>query len=184
METNPLRSAFCASLMLLAFMPIAPAAGESLAIETAPAHNQIRTTDRRLAGLVSEGMRTSPTFRSLVDRLNDSDVVVYLRCDAAPPLGVDGRMSFLASSGGFRYVVIRVSYLPSPARQVAILGHELQHAVEIAETPAIVDPESLAHEYTATVGYRTFGVYAARQTFDSDAANQVGTRVLREMTGN
>jgi hypothetical protein len=38
----------------------------------------IRTTDDRLRRLLDQGRRTSPTFRALVQRLLDSDVVVYL----------------------------------------------------------------------------------------------------------
>ena len=37
-------------------------------------------------------------------------------------------------------------------QQIAMMAHELQHAVEIAETPAIVDGESLVREYKR-IGY-------------------------------
>jgi hypothetical protein len=180
MTPMPLR-AIRAGTLLLALVSTSPAAAESLAIDPPASQNQVRTTDQRLARLVFDGMRTSPTFRSLVDRLNSSDVVVYLRCDSAPPLGIAGRLSFLGTGGGFRYVIVRVSYLPSHARQLAILGHELQHAVEVAETPQIIDPESLAREYTGNVGYPTFWSTASGRTYDSAAANEVGSQVLREM---
>jgi hypothetical protein len=181
MTTMPLRSIMCAGL-LLALALVSPAAGESLVIVPPATQAQVRTTDRRLGRLLTEGVHTSATLRSLVDRLNDSDVVVYVRCDPMPPVGVAGRLTFLASGGGLRYVIVRVSYLASRAQQLAILGHELQHAVEIAQTPEIVDAESLAREYAGTVGYATFSLPGASETYDSHAAIEVGSRVLREMT--
>ena len=183
MTTIPLQSAVTAALLLLALASIA-ANAEPLRPDAPAASSRVRTTDQRLARLVLEGIRHSPTFRALVDRLNVSDVVVYLHGDAAPPSGIEGRLSFLAAGGGLRYVVVRVAYLPSRARQVAILGHELQHAVEVAETPRIVDPQSLARAYSGTIGYATFSAAAARQTYDSEAAKVMGVRVLREMKGN
>ena len=45
--------------------------------------NHIRTTDRRLIRLLHDGMRGSETFRRLVDRLRQSDVIVYLECGGA-----------------------------------------------------------------------------------------------------
>jgi hypothetical protein len=182
MTTLPLRSFLCAGVLLaLSFTPAA--AAESVIIDTLALQTQVRTTDQRLARLLNEGVRNSPTLRALVERLNDSDVVVYVRCDVMPPLGIAGRLSFVGTGGGYRYVLVRVSYLHSHAQQLAILGHELQHAVEVAETPAIVDPESLAREYSGNVGFATFTAPNSRQTYNSLAANDVGNRVLMEMIG-
>jgi hypothetical protein len=139
----------------------------------------IRTTDQRLIRLVRDGIRDSETFRGLVERLNRSDVVVYLECGrhTAP---ADGRLTFVTTAGGYRYVHVRVARLPSADVQIALIGHELQHAVEIAEAPDIVDSLSLAREY------QRIGFVSPRLTpgvsFDSGAAVEAGQRVLRELS--
>ena len=140
----------------------------------------IRTTDQRLIRLVQDGVRASETFRRLVDRLNRSDVVVYLECSAGAKSS-DGRLTFISSVGGLRYVHVRVARLPAADVQIALIGHELQHAVEIADAPGVVDSLSLAREY------QRIGFLSPRITpgvsFDSDAAVEAGNRVLRELTG-
>jgi hypothetical protein len=152
-----------------------------LTAETAPdaSRPHIRTTDQRLLRLVRDGARTSETFRRLVDRLNRSDVVVYLDCagTAAP----EGRLTFVSAVGGYRYVHVRMARLPSKEIQIALIGHELQHAVEIADAPDVVDTPSLAREY------QRIGFLSPRLTpgtsFDSDAAVDAGNRILRELSG-
>src|SRR6186997_301870 len=102
----------CPRLLLLAALTLCAVTrvtAESL-IDQPPRYCQVRTTDRRLSAAVERGLRDSPTFRELVNRINASDVVVYVTADAATlPPGVDGRLTFLSSTGGFRYVVVRVN---------------------------------------------------------------------------
>ena len=143
-------------------------------------HKHIRTTDRRLQRLLHEGVRGSETFRRLVDRIRRSDVIVYLECGGGTR-SADGRLTFISAAGGRRYVHIRVARLPAADVQIALIGHELRHAVEIADAPAVVDGETLAREY------ERIGFLNARQrvgaSYDSDAAVQAGYQVLRDLTG-
>jgi hypothetical protein len=145
----------------------------------APHDRRIRTTDRRVRALIDEAALVSPALRALVDRLERSDVVVYVQCDGGPPPPIAGRLSFVAAAGGLRYVMVRVKRLDSRVQQIALLAHELQHAVEIADTPAIVDAASLAREYAR------FGLTRISATgglaFDTNAAVEMGKRVLAEL---
>jgi hypothetical protein len=174
MTSTPARSV----LLLLVLI----ASSGSLSAETIGEFRKphIRSTDRRLLRLVSDGLRTSETFRQVVDRLNRSDVVVYLECGSGQGSS-DGRLTFVSSVGGYRYLHVRIARLASSDVQIALIGHELQHAVEIADAPEVVDSLSLAREY------RRIGFLSPRLTpgvsFDSDAAVAVGQRVLRELTG-
>jgi hypothetical protein len=130
--------------------------------------------------LIDESVFVSPTLRALVERIEQSDVVVYVMCERYAPTRVAGRLTFVSAVGGLRYVVVRLMRLESRAQQIALLAHELQHAAEIADTPAIVDGESLAREY------QRFGHVSAWSTspglaFDTSAAIEMGQRVLDEM---
>jgi hypothetical protein len=139
--------------------------------------HHVRTTDRRLARLLRQGVRDSPTFRTLVARLVRSDVVVYLQCLGYVNGG--GRLTFVGTGGGHRYVLVRLGRVPSTGQQIALLGHELQHAVEIADAPEIVDAASMAHQY------RRFGhvnqVTLVTTEYDTRAAVETGYQVLREL---
>jgi hypothetical protein len=140
---------------------------------------RIRTTDRRMRKLLDQGLRISPSLRALVHRLERSDVVVYVECEGHAQARVAGRLMFVSAAGGLRYVVVRLARLPA-AQQIAILAHELQHAVEIAETPAIVDAPSLAREYLR-IGHVNRWSAAEGIAFDTDAAVEMGEKVLGEI---
>lgn len=158
-----------------------------VAVASAAAEESIphlRPADRRLRSLVAEGIRTSDSFRVLVERLERSDVIVYIECQTHAPGGRrvgGGRLIFVTSAGGFRYVVVRMGWLQSRQLQIAMLAHELQHAVEIADTPGIVDSESLAREYRRMTDATPLD-HAAHTAFDTGAAIEMGGRVLRELS--
>jgi hypothetical protein len=141
----------------------------------------LRTTDDRLRRLLELGTRTSPTFRALVHRLLESDVVVYLWCDRADTAPSDGRLTFVSAVGGRRYVVVRLVHFRSRERQIALMAHELRHAIEIADAPDVVDVESLEREYRR-IGYMSSTPTPDRRTFDTRAAVDAGVQVINELT--
>ena len=145
--------------------------------ESKPDIIHLRTIDSRMRALVREGIRSSASFRALVDRINRSDVVVYIQCDGYTS---PSRMTFMTSAGGLRYVLVRVQRMLLRDQQLAIMAHELQHAVEVADAPAIVDEVSLAQEYRK-IGYVNRYSMAPGIAFDSVAAVETGQRVLREL---
>jgi hypothetical protein len=140
----------------------------------------VRSTEAPLRGALELGAAHSELFQALVDRLNASDVVVHVLYDDRPWPGVAGHLTFAASAGGVRYLRIAVRRRLSGCDLVAILGHELQHAVEIADERSVVDQPTMAAFY-ATAGERRNG--DGRPTFDTAAAIAAGDRVRREFLG-
>jgi hypothetical protein len=167
---------------ILSLLLLLVATSSSLAAQTFndDPHKHIRTTDRRLLRLLRDGVRGSDTFRRLVDRIRASDVVVYLECGGGDRSSA-GRLTFMSAVGGFRYVHVRVARLASADAQIALIGHELRHAVEIADAPGVVDASSLAREYER-IGYLSPRI-ASGVSFDSDAAVEAGYQVLRDLSG-
>jgi hypothetical protein len=166
-------------VMLIAIMLSSYA--RSFANEANDTH--IRMLDARFAPRVATGVRGSPTFRDLVTRLNKSDVVVYVQCDQGLRPGLDGQTSFLAAAGGRRYVIVRMASSLSTYRFIATLGHELQHAVEIAGLSAVVDQQSLARAYEE-IGYATAYTTPRARTFDSHGAVESGERIRTELNNS
>jgi hypothetical protein len=62
--------------------------------------------------------------------------------------------------------------------QIAALGHELQHAVEIADAATAVDQRSLQALY-ASIG---FALESNRRRYETSAAQAAGNRVRRELS--
>jgi hypothetical protein len=146
----------------------------------APDDRRIRTTDARIRALIDVAVLASPSLRALVERVERSDVVVYVQCERYAPSRVAGRLTFISAAGGLRYVVVRLMRLESRAQQIALLAHELQHAVEIADTPAIVDGPTLAREYHR-MGHVNPWSPTPGIAFDTTAAVDVGRQVLTEV---
>ena len=163
-------------VMVLVFATCVPAG--AIIAEPASHGPTLRPMDAQLRGAVQAGREQSPTFRALVDRLAATDVVVYVKCAWLRPR-VDGELTFLTAAGGLRYVIVRVAPHLATQRKIAILGHELQHALEIAERPEIVDSTTLA------LAYEQFGFTRrapSRVEFDTAAAIATGNTIWREVT--
>ena len=144
-----------------------------------PANAEVRAMSPAVATLLDEGMSRSVSFRALIGRIEQSDLIVYVREEYASMGSLHGSLTFLSSAGGSRYLLIRLSGR-SRTRHLSTLAHELQHAVEIAERPDIVDEASLIRAYEqfgTRVGSNASG---KGWRVDTDAAVAVGQRVWRE----
>jgi hypothetical protein len=143
-----------------------------------PCDPHIRSADAALVGALGAGARASATLRELMVHINASDVVVYLVARRALSPTVAAHVSFISKAGGRRYLYVAVDPRYSGCQLVALLGHELQHVVEIADEPSVFDQRSLAVFYRR-IGFSTGGWENDR--FESQRAVDAGYRVMREM---
>jgi hypothetical protein len=90
-----------------------------------------------------------------------------------------GRLTLLGAGGERRYVKVRIACMLTVAQQIAALGHELRHAVEIADAPSVVDNASLAAEYRR-VGFAS-SVTRRGDGFESRAAIDAARQVWAEL---
>ena len=149
------------------------------ALEPSLRITHVRAMTPPVRDLIERGVRQSPSVRALVQRLEQSDVVVYVYEDRMRAAGIDGRLTFQSTAGGYRYVQVRVVLRLSEARNISTLAHELQHAVEIADRPSIVDQATLARAY-ARIGHAMRPPQGARHGFDTVAAMVAGQRAWQE----
>lgn len=167
-------------LCLAAAVSLAPVAG--LRAEPTPPSNphlgpHVRGANRAMDALIDRGARRSGTFRRLVEQLNASDVIVYVQETADIPRGLDGRLTFMTSAGGVRYLHVQVMSGLGFEELIAIAGHELQHAVEVASHPEVRDSASLA------VLYQRIGIPGqVKDRYDTAAAQSTGRRVRAEVS--
>jgi hypothetical protein len=165
------RSIWTLALFWLA-LAVAPAAAERNARE-----RHLRSTEPELVDLVADGVRVSPTLQGLVDRVAASDVIVYVMFDRSPSPHAAGHISLLAAVPGARYLRISLDRRYAGAQRLALLGHELQHAVEIADAPWVADHAGVASLYRS-IGFRSDNGHD--DCYDSRLAIEVGRQVQRE----
>jgi hypothetical protein len=140
----------------------------------------VRPMSPVMRGVIQEGLNRSPSFRGLMARLDGSDVVVYVRDERSPIGSLHGSLTFVSKAGGLRYLLVRLFHR-SRVRHVAILGHELQHAVEIAERPEIVDEASLAQAYAQFGSVTRSRTAGGTHLADTTDAVTMAARVWREL---
>lgn len=143
---------------------------------------RVRPLDPSLTVIVDAGRHRSATFHALVERLETGDVVVYLQYGQLPS-GLQGRLTFLTAAAGLRYVMVEVARELDAPRLIAIVGHELQHAVEILGQPQIVNQATFASAYERS-GFKRRHFADGVVGFDTHAAVNVGRQVWRELAGS
>lgn len=161
-------------LALVLFVPAAAAADDDLR----DFEHHVRTGSADLRALIRAGYDGAPSFRALVEALTETDVLVYVEKAHFPHPSFEAGLRFMSTAGGRRYLKAEVNWTLSPQRQLAAIAHELQHALEIAESPGIVSGETLANHYHS-IGWEREPRLGTRQ-FESRKAIDVGNRVYRE----
>jgi hypothetical protein len=135
-----------------------------------------------MRALVADAARGSLAIRGLIDHLEGLDVTVYVRQRAFAQTELEGRVALLAATGVHRYLVIELACGRPRLTQMATLGHELHHAMEIADEPSVVNAQTLAAFYTR-IGRRS-DYWGGRMMFETEAAAEAGLRVRRELLTN
>ena len=154
-------------------MPAAAPLTESALLEAPTRH--VRTTDASVRKLLKRGFRGSPSFAALIQRIQRSDVYVYVEEVPRLPGALEGRMMMLPLAHGHRYIRIQIALRGEFEASVAVLGHELQHAVEVVEAEDVIDQEGL------TQLYERIGIRGGPQIYDTLAAQQMTRTVRREL---
>jgi hypothetical protein len=160
-------------------LAMAGVSGEAVGAERPSWDLHIRSKEPTLLWLVDRGQSRSETFRALVNRLTASDLVIYLDYDFYAPRGLGGQVSFISHVGGRRYLRVRIDCRPALFDQIALIAHELQHAVEIADATDVVDERSMAKLYRR-IGIAS-DVEGLEHGIDSAAAVETGHRVTAEL---
>ena len=139
------------SLLLLTIVSAVVAGAEPVAVVVRAAN--IRAIDHAASVTLTQANERSPIVRSLMAQLAASDLVIHLQFSLDLPAGLGGMTQFVSYSGGYRYVRITLSSRLRREQRMSMLGHELQHALEIAQSGAH-DLTDL-HEFLDAVAYQS-----------------------------
>ncbi|MEO7276213.1 MAG: hypothetical protein ABIX28_25105 [Vicinamibacterales bacterium] len=142
------------------------------------AFRRVRAADSQVKRLLEEGLKRSVTFGDLVAAVNASDVIVYIqRVERLGP-AVAGQLMIVPQPNAQRYLRIQILNHLSPEESIALIGHELRHALEVAASPDVRDQQGLIALYQR-IGERGGMVHS----FDTRAAQNTGRRVKKELIG-
>lgn len=144
----------------------------------------VRWANESGRALLVEGVRRSAVVRNLVDDLEHSDVIVYVSgvMSAAPGAaggcaeGVAAHLAFATAAGGLRYLHITLdTWRAGGWDAIPLLGHELQHALEVAAAPEVKDVWSFERLY-----FR-IGWPSGQRAYETDLARATGRRIQEEL---
>ncbi len=135
---------------------------------------RVRGLDPAALRLLEATRSGSPTVRRLLDRIERSDLIVYVQL---VPRVDDPRAatSMFAAVPEARFVLISITSLSGEADRFLLLGHELQHAVELAEAPHVRDRAAMSALY-ARIGW-----CARPNLYETEQALETGHAVRKEM---
>ena len=163
--------------LLTLFLAAATAKGAPPEPSLPPAWSRARPLSENATSLLASARERSSIVESLLQELERTDVIVYL-ADLAPPAvnAPQSHMVYLANDASSRYVLVRIDHWRiSPSERIALLGHELQHVLEVAAAPEVRDGAGLKRLY------KRIGWESQADRFESEAAKEMGNRVRSEL---
>lgn len=135
---------------------------------------RVRGLTADAAQLLAAARTRSATATRLLDQLEASDLIVLVTTVGRLPKR-NGDLMLLSARGPTRYVRVRVSLdQPTAEHVIALLAHELQHAVEVAGAPDVRNDVGMA------CLYQRIGVESHTDHFETDRACEVQKVALRE----
>ena len=139
---------------------------------------RIRPQDPRSIQLLRNGIARSETFRALVDRIESSNVFVYVTVTPFIKSSLAGQLTWMTKAGPYRYLRATLNAEQTADQQIASLAHELQHAVEVVDEAKVEDEKTLVALYKR-IGQPSRAAVASG--WETVAAQEAGYRVRREL---
>ena len=138
---------------------------------------RVRGLDSVSRHLLESGPACSPTIARMLLALEASDLIVSIETRLLPKTLL-GELRVLTASATVRHVRIRLRVPNAERTLLAVLGHELHHATEVAADREMRNARTQRARYLA-IGYEGFG----GGRFETDAAREAGRIVAREVAG-
>jgi hypothetical protein len=156
----------------------APSPADVAAGLLAAENRRLRAASPHVGELIGEGIRRSRTFATLVTELHRTNVIIYVESSMGLPVDVAGRILFAGAAGEQRYLRVQVRATMGRDQMIAVIAHELRHALEVA------DEQSVVTEKTLEDFYRRVGDSPhAGGGYDTEAARVVQRIVRNELIG-
>ena len=137
----------------------------------------LRPLNQTSGALMANAQQKSATVRELIDTLEASNLVAYVYVTPLTKDSAESGLRFLGSSKVQRFVLITISDDSTADRRIELLGHELQHAVEVASREWVSDDADY-QRLISMVGWRDS---TRARGYETTAANRTESRVRRDV---
>ncbi len=138
---------------------------------------RVRPLEPRGARAIEIGYAESATFRAFVDEIEESDLVVYIDTDPFRTHTTEAFLEFLSANAGLRYAIAWVDPRHDDRQIVALVGHELEHAVELARACEVATREQFL------AFYQSHGHVSGVEQYETARAHDATVRIARELAG-
>jgi len=135
--------------------------------------SRVRAAESAMKAL-GDAAASSPTVRTLMDRLAATDVIVYVEITRSPQVPI-ARTKLVTATADVRFLRIGLNSVMAPPDVIPLIAHELQHALEIAEHAEVRDDAAVRRLFGA-IGHQ-HGI----DRFETDAAKRVERAVREEL---
>jgi hypothetical protein len=160
-------------------MPVAaPSPADVAATLLAAENRRLRAATPHVGAVITEGIRRSRTFATLVTDLHRTNVIIYVESSMGLPADVAGRILFAGSAGDQRYLRVQVRATLGRDQMISVIAHELRHALEVAGERSVVNEKALEDFYRRVGDSRHAG-----GGYDTEAARVVQRIVRNELIG-
>lgn len=127
---------------------------------------EIRAATPKVSAFVADARGRSETLRRLASAIEASDLIVLVLTSAEPG-NWRGDTRLVSAVPAARVLVIRINQSLDSRERLAVLGHEWQHACEVASDAAVVDQAGMQRLFEraghpTSPGGRTFETQAAQ----------------------
>jgi hypothetical protein len=150
--------------------------------EAAAESPHVRSTDAGLLRQLRDGRVRSATFGALVDQLSRTNTIVYVEH------GICGFGHYRAClphsiviAGGSRFIRITVDPGEQGVHELAVIAHELQHALEIARAPNIRTADDITALFRR-IGRTPHCPRGTPECYETSAALAAGDAVFNELS--
>lgn len=166
----------CATTILVLF-----ASGTMQAADGQPASpfQNFRTSDAEIRSAISACYAYSLTCHQLIDEIESSSTFVYLSRGQCFPGQGGSCLRFSAASPEARYLHVVLDRDLTGDYLLKVTAHELQHVVEVARAPHVVDGASFRLLF-ARIGFFLRGS-GMREDWETEEAQRMASVVSKEV---
>lgn len=164
------------TLMMSVAVSIPPSVDRHRLLTSPTRH--VRAFTPELARILALGVARSATFARMMVQLESSDVIVQIVPSAGLKSTVAGRMLLVPGGKSHRFVRIEIRMEGRDQDLMTVVGHELRHALEVADAPEVRTERDLERLYRR-IGHHDY----SSEAFDTSAAVRAGARVRLEVGG-
>lgn len=137
------------------------------------AFERVRSSGEPLTAVLRDAARRSPTFRTIVDRIEQSDGIVYIEPGSCFT-GARSCLIRISEAGSRRLLRVHVEMERPEWDLIGAIAHELWHAIEVLGQRGIRSTSAM-HLFYERQGLRTTA------GFETKEAIRAGNQVRREV---